>query len=308
MEYKCEYCNKTYSSRQSRWNHVNKYHNDKVVINNTTVVNNVVQNVVKKNNNSITEIKEKPKANNICKYCNKEFCDRMYRWKHEKKCKLENKQTPDKINKLEKDNEEIKKENEEMKKQMQELKDLIQKSMKIHPKTLQKINNQLNNNGVINNYVVQLGYEDFDKVLSEKEKIGLLNKHSNSVVEMVKMVHINPNEKYKQYKSMYITNLQNNVAYKYDDDCKKFIAVSKSDLLESIIDNRLADIESFHEDYKDKITPFTSKHIQKFIERMSNEKEYKDVKKEELKFAIYNGREEIIQQIKENNPDLNIFT
>ena len=33
----------------------------------------------------------------------------------------------------------------------------------------------------------------------------------------------------------------------------------------------------------------------------------KDVKKEELKFAIYNGREEIINQIKENNPDLNIF-
>jgi hypothetical protein len=198
-----------------------------------------------------------------------------------------------------------------MKKQMQELKDLIQKSMKIHPKTLQKINNQLNmnNNGIINNnFVVQLGYEDFNNVLSEKEKIGLLNKHSNSVVEMVKMVHVNPNEKYKQYKSMYITNLQNNVAYKYDDECKKFIAVSKSDLLDSIIDNRLADIESFHEDYKDKITPFTSKHIQKFIERMSNEKEYKDLKKEELKFAIYNGREEIINQIKENNPDLNIFT
>jgi hypothetical protein len=137
--------------------------------------------------------------------------------------------------------------------------------------------------------------------------LGLLNKHSNAVVEMVKMVHINPVEKYKQYKSMYITNLQNNVAYKYNDEYKKFIAVSKSDLLDSIIDNRLADIESFHEDYKDKITPFTSKQIKRFIERMTEEKNYKDIKKEEIKFAIYNGREEIIQQIKENNPDLNIF-
>jgi hypothetical protein len=106
---------------------------------------------------------------------------------------------------------------------------------------------------------------------------------------------------------MYITNLQNNVAYKYNDEYKKFIAVSKSDLLDSIIDNRLADIESFHEDYKDKITPFTSKQIKRFIERMTEEKNYKDIKKEEIKFAIYNGREEIIQQIKENNPDLNIF-
>jgi hypothetical protein len=286
----CKFCNKEFSSYSSRSNHIKKYHKPDV----TKTVTYVTKTVTKCNKNV------KDKAYN-CKYCNEEFNTRQTRWRHEKICQEENK-NPDEIK-------ELKKENEEMKKQMQELKDLIQKSMKIHPKTLQKINNQLNNNGIINNnYVVQLGYEDFDKVLSEKEKIGLLNKHSNSVVEMVKMVHVNPNEKYKQYKSMYITNLQNNVAYKYDDDCKKFIAVSKSELLDSIIDNRLADIESFHEDYKDKITPFTSKHIQKFIERMSNEKEYKDLKKEELKFAIYNGREEIIQQIKENNPDLNIFT
>jgi hypothetical protein len=296
-DFKCDICKKNYSSYKSRWLHIKKYHSIAVVNNVVDVVEPVVNYVVKNDNNSNI------KKNNICKFCNKEFSDRISRWRHEKICQPEDNKE-NKMNKLEK-------ENEEMKKQMQELKDLIQKSMKIHPKTLQKINNQLNmnNNGVINNnFVVQLGYEDFNNVLSEKEKIGLLNKHSNSVVEMVKMVHVNPGEKYKQYKSMYITNLQNNVAYKYDDDCKKFIAVSKSDLLDSIIDNRLADIESFHEDYKDKITLFTSKHIQKFIERMSNEKEYKDLKKEELKFAIYNGREEIINQIKENNPDLNIFT
>ncbi len=185
------------------------------------------------------------------------------------------------------------------------------KSLKIHPKKLQKINNQLGNNivngDVNNNIVIQIGNEDFNNVLSEKEKLFLLNKYANSVVEMVKMVHISDKDKFKQFKSMYITNLQNNVAYKYDEGSKKFIAITKSELLESIIDNRLADIESFHEDYKEKITPFTSKQITKFIERMTDEKEYKDIKKEEIKFAIYNGREEIIQQIKEHNPDLNLF-
>lgn len=291
MVVQCKYCNKEYSSYSSRSNHIKKFHSDVVSKSSTTVVTNVVKDVVKKHNNV------KVKANNICKYCDKEFCDRMYRWKHEKSCK-------EKENKI--NFEEIVK---EQKKEIQELRDLIQKSMKIHPKTLQKINNQLNNNGVINNnYVIQIGNEDFNKVLSEKEKISLLNHYSNSVVEMVKMVHISPHEKFKPYKSMYITNLQNNVAYKYDDKSKKFIAVTKSELLDSIIDNRLADIESFHEDYKEKITPFTSKQINKFIERMTDEKDYKDVKKEEIKFAIYNGREEIIQQIKENNPELNIFT
>jgi hypothetical protein len=284
----CQYCNKEYSSYSSRSNHVKRYHNNNVDKNVVEVVNDVVNNVVKKKFS--------------CNYCNKELSDRVSKWRHEKKCQDKNKYT-----KLEK----IEKENKEMKKELAELKELIQKSLKIHPKTLQKINSQLGNivNGdVNNNIVIQVGNEDFNKVLTENEKLYLLNKYANSVVEMVKMVHISDDEKYKQYKSMYITNLQNNVAYRYDEESKKFIAVTKNELLDSIIENRLADIENFHTDYKEKITPFTSKQITKFIERMNNEKDYKDVKKEQIKFAIYNGREEIIQQIKEYNPDLNIFT
>ena len=288
-EYKCEHCNKLYSSYKSRWLHNKKYHVVNVVKNDINVVKTVVKDVVKKT----TE----------CTFCNKVLSDRISKWRHEKHCKQNNKQ------KLCTD--ELKKENQEMKKEIEELKKFkneIMKSMKIHPKTLQKINNQINNNDIINNnIVIQVGNEDFNNVLSEKEKLFLLNKYANSVVEMVKMVHISDKDKFKQYKSMYITNLQNNVAYKYDEGSKKFIAVTKSELLESIIDNRLADIETFHEDYKEKITPFTSKQITKFIERMTDEKEYKDIKKEEIKFAIYNGREEIINQIKEYNPDLNLF-
>jgi len=297
-EFKCEHCKKIYSSYKSRWLHIKKYHD-------TNTTNNTPKSTIlhtKTHQKCVNELE--------CEYCEKIFSRMDSKIRHQKnRCKklisVENKKIDDIT--------ELKKQNDDMKKQLDELKILIQKSMKIHPRTLQKINNQLNNNTYVNgdvnnNYVVQLGFEDFNKVLSEKEKISLLNKYSNSIIEMVKMVHISDNEKFKPYKSMYITNLQNNVAYKYDDDSKKFIAVTKSELLDSIIDNRLSDIESFHEDYKDKITPFTSKQINKFIERMTDEKEYKDVKKEEIKFAIYNGREEIIKQIKENNPDLNIFT
>ena len=289
MVIKCKHCNKDYASYSSRSNHIKKYHKEVI----SDIVSESKLGSQSKSKSEKFEVDSNSK-NYKCKFCSNEYKHKQSKYNHEKKCKLSKNNNADKIDKLEK--------------QLEELKDLIQKSMKIHPKTLQKINNQLNNNGVINNYVVQLGYEDFNKVLSEKEKIGLLNKYSNSVIEMVKMVHVSPDEKFKQYKSMYITNLQNNVAYKYDDKGKKFIAVTKSELLDSIIDNRLADIENFYDDYKEKITPFTSKQIIKFIDRMTDEKDYKDIKKEEIKFAIYNGREEIIQQIKENNPDLNIFT
>ena len=296
MEFNCEHCNKSYKSYQSRWNHVNRYHNN-TTLKKSSETSNITS---KMPQNSTTLVKNKLS----CSFCGKQLSRLDNLKRHEQKCK-------DKLNENKVSNKNLEIIIEKQSKELAELKELIQKSLKIHPKTLQKINSQLGNivNGdVNNNIVIQVGNEDFNKVLTENEKLYLLNKYANSVVEMVKMVHISDDEKYKQYKSMYITNLQNNVAYRYDEESKKFIAVTKNELLDSIIENRLADIENFHTDYKEKITPFTSKQITKFIERMNNEKDYKDVKKEQIKFAIYNGREEIIQQIKEYNPDLNIFT
>jgi hypothetical protein len=286
----CQYCNKEYSSYSSRSNHIKKYHSEQVSQKLANVSNDVSQKLV--NVSKVNLYK--------CKYCENEYKHCSSKSKHEKSC-----QSKDNTTNLEKI---IQNQN----KQLEELKELIQKSLKIHPKTLQKINNQLINNtyinGDVNNYVVQLGYEDLDRIMTEKEKIAVLNKYGNCLTELVKIVHVSDIDKYKPFKNMYITNLQNNIAYKYDDNSKKFIAVTKSDLLDSIIDNRLSDIESFHEDYKEKITPFTSKQINAFLARMNDEKVYKENKKEEIKLVIYNGREEIINQIKENNPDLNIFT
>jgi len=306
MEFKCDQCNKSYKSYQSRWNHINRYHNN-ITLKKPSETSSITS---KMPQNSTIQVKNKLS----CSFCGKQLSRLDNLKRHEQKCKIEN-ENPIKFNELKKQNEKLEKQIEELKntqkEEFEKFKQELLKSMKIHPKTLQKINSQLGNivNGdVNNNIVIQVGNEDFNKVLTENEKLYLLNKYANSVVEMVKMVHISDDEKYKQYKSMYITNLQNNVAYRYDEESKKFIAVTKNELLESIIENRLADIENFHTDYKEKITPFTSKQITKFIERMNNEKDYKDVKKEQIKFAIYNGREEIIQQIKEHNPDLNIFT
>jgi hypothetical protein len=307
MEYRCNNCNKCYSSYKSLWLHNYKYHN--------TLVSQKVSNG---KSDGKSKSKSKNEIENLdaslkkykCLFCNNEYKHKQSKYNHEKKCEYSKEKNND-ILEIKKQNQKLEKQNEDMKQQLLELKDLIQKSLKIHPKTLQKINNQLINNtyinGDINNYVVQLGYEDLDRIMTEKEKIAILNKYGNCLAELVRVVHVSDIEKYKPFKNMYITNLQNNIAYKYDDTKKKFIAVTKSELLDSIIDNRLSDIESFHEDYKEKITPFTSKQINAFLNKMNDEKVYKENKKEEIKLVIYNGREEIINQIKENNPELNIF-
>jgi hypothetical protein len=185
---------KDFASMSSRSNHIKRIH--KYVKEN--VVTSDVKNVVKKENVVKNVVK---KENNVCKYCDKRLADRITRWKHEQKCKEKTNENDNKITNHELN--ELKKQNIEIIKQNEELKLLLQKALKIHPKTLQKINSQLNNtnNGTINNgtiiNIVPLGQENLEMILSQKEKMKILNRKGNSLTELVDLVHIS--DKYKQF-------------------------------------------------------------------------------------------------------------
>ena len=197
MEYKCNYCNKNYASYQSRCNHIRRYHKVDAVIDVNDVVNDSVNDMSMKKND--TDMKY------TCIKCDKQFKFRQGRWAHEKICK--------RLFENVKDDKDIKIENIE--KEMERQRDIIQKSLKIHPQTLKKINNQLNNstmnnntnNGVINNITtyVQLGNEDLVNVLSKSEKRGILNRKSMGINDLVELIHCSG--KYKQFMNVYITNL-----------------------------------------------------------------------------------------------------
>ena len=276
MEYKCDYCNKLYSSRQSRWNHVKNYH--KIVTTENTQL--PPQKSTKNHRNCGTNFQ--------CEFCNRNYSRLDSLNRHLKNtCKL-------------KDNNDVKQNIiSEQSKQIEELKELLLKAMKIHPKTLNKINNQLNNinNGTINNTnntinIIPLGYENLNDVLTDKEKLRILNKRGNGLKEIVDLVHIS--DKYKQFKNVYITNLQNTIGYKFDKKNNQFIAVNKSELLDDLIDCRMLDIEQFYDNFDDKLDPETSKIVKRFIDRMNNnDDELKGIKKEELKLFLYNSREKI---------------
>jgi hypothetical protein len=283
MEHVCINCNKFYASYKSLWLHKYKYHKIPVV-ENVVVKNNVVKNVV-----------ENVVKNNICKKCNKHLADRISRWKHEKICTQKN---------LEKENKEIKKElleikNEkdkeilELRKEMEKMKDIIQKSLKIHPKTLQKINTQLNNNGTINNItIVQLGKENLSELLTKQEKIGILNRQAMGINDIVELAHTSG--KYKKCMNVYITNLQNTIGYMYDEKQNNFIAVNKNELLNELLDSRMYDIEKFYEEFQEKINADKAEKIKKFIDRKNNDEDcLKGLKKEEIKLILYNNKEAI---------------
>ena len=290
MEYICKYCNKSYKSIHSRSNHYRIYHS-----------------IDRKPKVSLESVKSKPKVslaivnikldvnkeinNYNCKYCDKIYKHKQSKYKHEQSCN--NKELKDdsyKIAKLEKENLEIK----------NTLNELL-KLCKIHPKTLHKINNQLINgninNGTINNTVnnktvniVKFGTEELNKILTQSEILKILNKKMCSLEESIKMIHFN--DARPEFRNIYITNLKDQYAYIYDGN--KFIAVLKSNILETLVDNHIENIEYSADEYKEKLNDKTIEVLDKFIDKINNEEDEfidKQHKKSYPNFKSYNINE-----------------
>ena len=291
-EYICKNCNKSYASYKSLWNHNKKFHPL------DTTKNNIIQPLDTTKNNII-----QPK--NVCKYCTKFFTYSQSKYRHEKICKKNN---TDKIieEKIIEENIILKKELSNMTKTIDELKKqmiiLMNKQYKMHPKTLQKINKQLNmnNSNNINNInnnvtIIQLGNEDLDNVLSQKEQINILNKNHNSLEYMIKYVHFN--DKYPQYKNIMITNQQNNIAYRYDIKENKFIATDKNELVDELVSCRTADIEEFLDNNINRLEVKTINKIKEFINKITYDDKYDELKKKDIKLLIYNNRDKHTKEI-----------
>ena len=276
----CEICERYYKSYQSLWNHNKKFHDNKV-----SKTSNKLQ---------TTSITPHKPSKNTCEFCSKTFSrvDNMNR--HKKKCELTTK----------KENELLKEKllifEEEMVELKQQLKVLINKKGKIHYKTLQKINktghidtqnnieNQQNNINIIG-----FSKENLSELFSNKEKMAILNYNYGSLNKLIEYTHFN--DKYPEFKNIKITNLTNNIAYKYDEHKKRFIATTKDSLITDLITNRMYDIETFslEEDLDGQINKKNRAIIEKFIEQFYEDEElFVNDRKEDVKFIIYNGCEQ----------------
>jgi hypothetical protein len=274
----CRFCKKEYSSYSSRSNHIKKFHigevNPEMI--NSEIKNNHIDNTLQVNEDLYN-----------CRKCDKKFKYCQNRWRHEKKCFSNNLKITTNDKKI-----------ELLEKQILELKDLLQKSLKIHPRTLQKINKQLNNtnNGTINNIqIIQLGKENLGQVLTENEKLKILNRQGMSVNDLVELVHTS--DKYIQFKNILVTNLQSSFCYKYDDKMMSFIAVNKDELLNDVLEARIYDINTFYDELRHLMNPKKAETLEKFLDKMDDtDSKMRYIKKEEIKLILYNNR----NKIKEN--------
>jgi hypothetical protein len=299
MSFKCNLCNKDYKSYQSLWNHNKKFH---------TIIHNDVKETSKEIKLPSNNVNKLSNENLTCINCNRKFNNRQAKWAHFKKCNTLKKNIIEQENELLKEqlkkkdietNEIIKQKDKDMDIFKKQILDLINKNCKIHPKTLTKINKQLNttnnilnDNKVINNnnIIIQFGREKLYEVFSKKEQIDVLNHGYLCLENLIEKAHFN--SKYPQFKNILITNLQNNLAYKYNATTSNFDVVTKKELLEDIISERMYDIEEFFNNYKDDITPKIQTVIEAFINKMDNDN-YSDNKKQNIKIILYNNREKV---------------
>jgi len=119
---------------------------------------------------------------------------------------------------------------------------LLKEKGKIHHKTLQKINNQLNNtisinqgninNGnIINNTFVKFGDLDYKHVFTDREIKHILNQQYQSLEESIKQTHFN--EKLPEYSNIFITNMKDDLGYVFNGT--HFVSIRKNEMINELI-------------------------------------------------------------------------
>lgn len=316
MDYSCNQCNKIYKSYQSLWNHNKNFH--KLVD-------------IKKTSN-VTDFDTEMSLNVTkiydCIYCKKNFNHRQNKYQHEKICKNKNNEN-NKIN----DNIKIKELMLQIKKQETKIlqyKLKIQKTNSVDNMSVNKLNklltvrnnliknsniNSNNNNTIQNNIVnnnfqlVGFGKEEVVDLLTKQEKKQIINAKYSCLEKLVEITHCG---KYNQYKNILITNMKDQYMYKYDDVKGHFILVNKKEVLESLIDNRVIDLETIYDDVNitNNINNKTKEIIENVIEKINNTDQkysnenfnktfenYKEYKMDEIKVLLFNNRNKMMEDI-----------
>jgi hypothetical protein len=318
MEYKCDICNKNYKTYQTLWKHNKNFH--------TPTIN---QNQLLSTNNQLLSTKNQLVIYNIepCKY-NCRFCFKNYeklqsRWKHEKTCKEKDKELSN-VKQLEL---QLKIKEQEILK----LKLKLQKSKKADIVTVNQLNklllerhkqyqNYINNinNGNINNYngnvvnnIQLIGFgkeENIIERLTDKEKKLILNSRYKSLEKLIEIVHCG---KYNEFKNILVTNAKDNYAYKYDSSKGQFVLSTKDEVINSLIDNRMYELETIYDSFleENKIDEKTKDIIEIFINKINNDDTnytdsdgnthdtYKHYKVDQVKLILYNNKDKMISDI-----------
>lgn len=308
ISYCCKSCNKSYSSYKSLWNHNKKFHNNIEIIKDQ-------KEIIYDQKEIICE-----QTSNCC-YCNKVFSFKTNKYRHEKVCKDKNKineLTNIKLLELQ-----LKTKEEEILK----LKLKLQKNKNVNVSTVNQLNklllerhtqyqNYINNygnihngNNIVNN-IQLIGFgkeENIVQRLTNGDKKSIIDSRYKCLEKLIQTVHCG---KYNEFKNILVTNIKDKYMYTYDDNKAQFMLAPKEDVMDSLIVNRMYDLETIYDSLmeENKIDEKTKNIIENLLNKLNEECKYTDsegnihdtykhYKINEIKLILFNNKNKITKDI-----------
>ena len=268
----CPNCGKEFNSKQSQI-----YHMDK---------------------NVCTEKKYK------CRYCPSKFASKNGMYIHMRetcKSKKQNNNEKDmilsRLVKLEEDNksrnekiQKLKKENKEIKTQIKKDRTSIINSnneIKNNNNNINiNINNAINNGTVINNTInlIAYGNEDMSKI-SDANMLKILQSGYQSTTKLTEAIHFNPN--FPEYHNIYIPNMKDKYAMVYDGI--QWVLITKVELIEKIYENKKDYIENNLDRFMASLTISRKNALRRWLDTDEEDIKIKNIK-ESIKLLLYNSK------------------
>jgi hypothetical protein len=296
----CCICNKVYKNKNSLGNHNRKTHKQPNVQKCSINVQKCSLNVQKCSPPSPPILKQFK-----CDYCDKVFNCRSTKSMHKKKC-------------YEKylASEEIKTQQlKEMKLKLENCSNLDTKTFKSVNKMLMNksfknsmntnsnnvnsmntINNTHNHINHYNNIIIEMGKENLLEVLSNNEKMQIMNSKFESLNKIVQIAHCGNHD---NFKNIVITNLKDDYAYTYNKEKGYFVTVTKTKALNTLMTHRLGDLEEIYHELSEakKVGEQTKKILEEFIEKINEDEDTINYVNKNITILLYNNRDKITQDL-----------
>jgi hypothetical protein len=180
---------------------------------------------------------------------------------------------------LKKQEERIKEQAEIIKEQAERIKRLEEQIVVINT----QINNTTNNN-TQNNIIFELGNENFKQVLTDEQKLQILNQKYESIEYFIKKYHCNKD--YPQFQNVKITSMTKSHCKVYSKNDKKYIAKDMKYTIEKLVDYRIRDLRIMLDETPN-VPEDTNISVRGLLDKMVSDEKYKKEIYKTVKMTMY---------------------